>query len=85
MSKSLFSEANERLVEAIVSARHSSGLRQSDLAFKLQKNQSYISNIERGQRRIEVLEFYALAKAMNIDPVALFSKAIEGFPETFDI
>lgn len=85
MSKSLFTEANDRLVEAIVSARHKSGLRQIDLASKLNKDQSFISNIERGQRRVDVLEFYMIAKAMNADPRELFATAISGFPDNFDI
>ncbi len=85
MSKSLFSEANERLIAVLVSARHSAGLRQVDLAKKVEKDQSYISNIERGQRRVDVLEFYVLAKAMDVDPVKLFERAIDNFPDTFDI
>ena len=85
MSKSLFSEANERLIAVLVSARHSAGLRQVDLAKKVEKDQSYISNIERGQRRVDVLEFYVLAKAMDVDPVKLFKRAIDNFPDTFDI
>jgi len=85
MSKSLFSEANERLVEVLIAARHSAGLRQVDVADKLKIDQSYICNIERGQRRVDVLEFYVLAKAMNADPVQLFASAIDTFPEAFDI
>jgi transcriptional regulator with XRE-family HTH domain len=85
MSKSLFSEANERLIAVLVSARHSAGLRQVDLAKKVEKDQSYISNIERGQRRVDVLEFFVLAKAMDVDPVKLFKRAIDNFPDTFDI
>ncbi len=69
----------------LVSARHSAGLRQVDLAKKVEKDQSYISNIERGQRRVDVLEFFVLAKAMDVDPVKLFKRAIDNFPDTFDI
>ncbi|MEO0418787.1 MAG: helix-turn-helix transcriptional regulator [Pseudomonadota bacterium] len=85
MSKSLFTEANDRLVEAIVSARHQAGLRQVDLAQKLGKDQSFISNIERGQRRVDVLEFYMLAQAIGSDPVELFASAVSRFPDNFDI
>lgn len=85
MSRSLFSEANERVVETLVAARHAAGLKQADVARKLNKNQSYISNIERGQRRIDVLEFYVLARALGADPVTLFASAVERLPETFDV
>ncbi|MEO0462873.1 MAG: helix-turn-helix transcriptional regulator [Pseudomonadota bacterium] len=85
MSKSLFSEANERLVQVLVSARQDAGLRQADLAVKLGKDQSFVSNIERGQRRVDVLEFYMLAKSIGADPIDLFKRAVCEFPETFEI
>ncbi len=85
MSKSLFSKANDELVEALIAARRSTGLRQADVAKRLGKHQSYISNIERGQRRIDVLEFYMLARALNVDPAELFSSAIKSFPDIIDI
>ena len=85
MSKSLFSKANESFVETIVSARLKAGLKQSELAEIVGKDQSYISNIERGQRRVDMLEFYILAKAMKADPVTLYAIAIEHFPSSFEI
>lgn len=85
MSKSLFSKANEKFVETLISARLEAGLRQSELAEIVGKDQSYISNIERGQRRVDMLEFYILARAMNKDPVRVYADAIEGFPEQFEI
>lgn len=85
MSRSLFSEANERVVETLIAARHAAGLKQADVARKLNKNQSYVSNIERGQRRVDILEFYVLARALNADPVTLFASAVDRFPETFDV
>ena len=85
MSKSLFSEANERFVETLISARQKAGLKQSDLAEIVGKDQSYISNIERGQRRVDMLEFYILAKAMKVDPLKLYASAIQQFPSDFEI
>lgn len=85
MSKSLFTEANDRLVQVLVSARQEAGLRQSDLAAKLGKDQSFVSNIERGQRRVDVLEFYMLAKSIGVDPIDLFTRAVGEFPESFEI
>ncbi|WP_379553557.1 helix-turn-helix domain-containing protein [Qipengyuania sp. DGS5-3] len=85
MSRSLFTKANEKLVEVLIEARQKAGLRQADVAKKLGKNQSYVSNIERGQRRVDVVEFYVLAKAMNVDPSELFDRAVKDFPETLEI
>lgn len=85
MSKSLFSKANEKFVETLISARLKAGLKQSELAEIVGKDQSYISNIERGQRRVDMLEFYILAKAMKANPVELYASAIQYFPAEFEI
>jgi len=85
MSKSLFSAANEKFVETLIEARRNAGLKQAELAEIIDKDQSYISNIERGQRRVDMLEFYILARAMNTDPVKLYADAIRNLPESFEI
>lgn len=60
-------------------------MHQAELAALLGKNQSFISNIERGQRRVDVLEFCAIAIAINRNPVALFTTLAEQLPEQIDI
>ena len=73
MTKSLFTDAHKAVVSVLVEARRDADIHQADLATLLGKDQSYISNIERGQRRVDLVEFYELAKAMSADPVALFT------------
>lgn len=85
MTKSAFSDAHQLLVDAIIAARHEAGLKQSDVAAILGKNQSYVSNIERGERRIDVLEFYMLARAMKVEPARLFEQATREFPKAFEV
>jgi len=80
MTKSAFSDAHRLVVEAVASARRNAGLHQAQVAAKLGKNQSYVSNIERGQRRIDIVEFYALARAIGVDPRTLFADAVSKFP-----
>ncbi|HRL20273.1 helix-turn-helix domain-containing protein [Alcaligenes sp. SDU_A2] len=53
--------------ELIVDARHAAHLRQSDLAYKLGKPQSYVSKYERGERRLDFIEFLNIATALNLD------------------
>ena len=71
MPKSVFTDANKVVVDELIAARKAAGLRQQDLAERLGKPQSFISRIEGGQRRIDVLEFYAIARAMKINPAEL--------------
>lgn len=81
MPKSVFTDANAVVVEVLVAARKSAGLRQQDLADRLGKPQSFVSRIEGGQRRVDLLEFYALAVAMQTDPAALFATITKRLPK----
>lgn len=71
MPKTIFGGDHRHLVEVLVEARREAGLTQAELAAKVGKDQTFVSIVERGQRRVDVIEFIALAKAMNRDPVAL--------------
>lgn len=62
MSKSIYGAEYKKVVENLRKAREDVGLRQEDVAQKLDKPQSYISKIERGERRIDVVELKAFAR-----------------------
>jgi transcriptional regulator with XRE-family HTH domain len=85
MPKSVFSGAHASLVAVLVDARKRSGLTQVQLALKLRKHQSYVSLVERSQRRVDVLEFVAIARALGADPVELFTSVVEALPKAFPI
>ena len=85
ISKSVFTGAHQHLVNALIEARKRSGLTQAQLAAKVGKDQSFISIIERSQRRVDVLEFYALATAMGADPVKLFADVAQKLPKEISI
>lgn len=73
MPKTVFTGAHQHIVDVLVEARRQSGLTQAQLAAKVGKDQTFVSLIERSQRRVDVLEFYALAKAMGESPEQLFA------------
>jgi len=54
-------------------ARQCAGITQRDLAAP----QSFVSAYENGQRRIDLLEFLAIAEALKADPLAVFAKIVE--------
>ncbi|MDP3737528.1 MAG: helix-turn-helix transcriptional regulator [Hyphomonadaceae bacterium] len=85
MPKSIFTGAHKHLVAILISARRKSGLNQTQLGELIGKDQKFISLIERSQRRVDVLEFYALAKALNLDPVKLYASLVKRLPEKVDI
>ena len=65
--KSLRSPAHLRLLELLVAAREKAGLTQQQLADRLGKPQRFISQYEGGERRIDVIEFIAIADALEMD------------------
>jgi transcriptional regulator with XRE-family HTH domain len=76
MAGSVYTDEHRALVETLVAARRKSGLRQADLGALVGRDQSYISNIERGERRVDAIEFYKLAKAVQTDPVKLYGALV---------
>lgn len=77
MPKTIFGGDHRHLVDVLTQARHASGLTQADLAARVGKDQTFISIVERGQRRVDVIEFIQLSKAMGRDPVALMKAVCE--------
>ena len=55
-------------------ARERAGITQTQLARKLRKPQSFVSNLERGQRRIDVLELLVVIDALGGDPSRVFAE-----------
>jgi len=63
----------EHLLFLLRDARLKSGFSQRTLSVKLGMSPTYIDKVERGIRRIDVVEFCEFAKAVGIDPRELFS------------
>ena len=85
MPKSLFTGDHHSHVEVLIAARKDAGLTQTELDSKIGKDQTFISIIERSQRRVDVLEFYAIATAIGVDPVMLFQRVAEKLPPRIEI
>ncbi len=71
MPKTIFTGDNRIVVEALKEARLQAGLKQAELAARIGKDQSWVSLVEGSQRRVDVVEFIEIAKALEVDPVAL--------------
>ena len=69
MADSIYKKENRNVVKRLKEARLSVGMRQEDVAVKLGKPQSYVSKIERGERRVDIAEIKIFAKIYqkNID------------------
>jgi transcriptional regulator with XRE-family HTH domain len=80
MSRSLSSETYAFMVERLIAARKDAGLLQQELADRLGKPQSFISKIERRERRIDVIEFIVIARAIGANPADLFGQVAKAMP-----
>lgn len=67
MTKSIYSREYKAAVEKLKKARQEAGLKQIEVAKKLGKPQSYISKIERGERRMDIAELKLLSKIYKKD------------------
>lgn len=80
MQKSLKSAEYARLIATLVAARDAAGISQQKLADRLDEHQSFIAKYEGGERRIDVIEFIAIARALGADPIKLFKDFAAGKP-----
>jgi transcriptional regulator with XRE-family HTH domain len=72
--RSQFSPRHDRLRAALVKARHAQGLTQAQVASRLRRPQSFVSKFEGGDRRLDVVEFIEVTKALRADPCAILKE-----------
>jgi transcriptional regulator with XRE-family HTH domain len=76
-SKTLRSPEHRALCALLVTARRKAGLNQIELAERLSKPQSFVAKYEGGERRLDVVEFLAVSRAIGADPQRLLRDLIK--------
>lgn len=79
--KSIHKPEYQTLLEMLVEIRSKAGLKQAELAALLDRSQSYVSDVERGGRRLDLLQLREYCAACNQDLTAFvrrFEKAVGG-------
>lgn len=71
MTESIHTAKYRKLRDLLVEARKMQGLSQAALAEKLGRLQTFVSKYERGERRLDVVEFLEVTHALEIDPYKL--------------
>lgn len=69
--KSLRRPEHQVLCNLLVQARHKAGLSQEILAKRLKRPQSFVAKYEGSERRLDVLEFIEIVRAVEADPVSI--------------
>lgn len=77
MDRSVHTPAYKALLATLIEAREAAGLTQVELAARLGATQSFVSKCERGERRIDVVEFVEFVRAMGAEPVKVFAVFLE--------
>ena len=68
MPKAFHSARYDDLCRILITRRKAARLTQVDVAHRLDRTQSYVAKYERGERRIDVIEFIEIADAIGFDP-----------------
>jgi len=68
VAKSVFTKKYDQFRQLLIQARKAAGMTQLELAAKLSRPQSFVSKFERGERRLDVIEFLDIARALGFDP-----------------
>ena len=76
MAKTLRSPGHRALLAVLVASRREAGLTQADLAKRLGVVPSWVAKVEIGERRLDLVEFVTVARAMKVKPAVLFERFI---------
>lgn len=71
------SDQYQQFRELLVQARKNARLTQTELSARLERPQSFVSKYERGERRLDVVEFCDVAKALGVDPARFLGRFLE--------
>lgn len=66
MEKSIYTREYATLLDLLRQAREDAGLTQIDLAAALEKSQSFVSKVERGETRLDVIQLRTVLAALGV-------------------
>lgn len=70
----IYTKAHQRLITALRDARIAAGLTQVEAAKRLGKPQPFVSQLESGNRRVDVVELARLCTLYGMDMLALLRR-----------
>ena len=76
MTRSVFLQSYGVLTQCLVEARVAKGVTQIELAELLGRPQSFVSKVEGGDRRLDVIEFLQITTALNVDPEPIIQSVV---------
>ena len=77
MPSSVFTAQYARFCELLADHRQQRDLTQKGLAERLGKPQSFVSKYERGERRLDLIEFLQITDALGADPCVIIRQLVD--------
>lgn len=68
MAKSIYDDEYRTLIGLLRSERIAAGLTQQQVADRVGRPQSFVAKVEGCERRLDVVEFLHLCRALGVDP-----------------
>lgn len=78
----LHTEEYRRFLRALGEARRAAGISQVELGQRLGMPQTFVSKVELGRRRLDVIEFLRFVKAIGVDPMVVLA-SVQADPGRF--
>ena len=72
--KSIYSHEYEIFRRCIIAARKEAKLTQEAVAKYIKKPQSFVAKYENGERRLDVIEFLLITRAIGVEPCDIIRK-----------
>jgi transcriptional regulator with XRE-family HTH domain len=85
MARTIHSGGQLELCRLLIETRKSLGMTQEGLAERLGCQQSLIARLESGQRRLDVIEFVVVARALAASPAELLAKIEQEVPSNHQL
>lgn len=76
VSKQIYSSQAKRLRDLLVEYRTRSRLTQAELASRIGRAQTFVSKVELGERRIDLLELLQVLAVLRADPVEFLERLL---------
>jgi transcriptional regulator with XRE-family HTH domain len=78
LTKSLHLPGHRAFCDLLIAARRKAGLTQQAVAKRLKRPQSFVAKVEGGERRLDVIEFIDVARAIETDPLKIIRALVRG-------
>ena len=79
MQKSTHSPEYAAVLERLLEMRMDAGMTQQQVADALEREQSFVWRIEKGERRLDVVEFFWVCNALGYDAAEVYSELCSAF------